>query len=357
MIDGQRIYAFGHRFLNIGPTELPFARAEVLTLLPTLSTSFKISTAREWLGAITMDANTAVAGELGKRASLVPVSIAVRRVKHGTAPVPLDRYQIRMVNDPLLAPLLLQIAAFSAIDATERTMGASTFSIHGRIEFQGAAAPVRIENMFSGDASVPMQVSLAAAVPVAYALQSGFASLRLKSVDLTIDSSAAKHQWQIDQIWASRPVARPGETVELFVSLAGDEGAELKRKVAYQIPPGAPAGPLFFTVSDAMATNMTEFAGTLGAVPRSAAQVVTLLNSLRGNTRAYVRVWRPEPSFQVQGEDLPDPPPSVAMILTRSAVAAGGAGMGRNSKVAELEIGVDNAVVSGAKTLQVEVKE
>jgi hypothetical protein len=45
------------------------------------------------------------------------------------------------------------------------------------------------------------------------------------------------------------------------------------------------------------------------------------------------------------------------MILTRSAVAAGGAGMGRNSKVAELEIGVDNAVVSGAKTLQVEVKE
>jgi hypothetical protein len=102
---------------------------------------------------------------------------------------------------------------------------------------------------------------------------------------------------------------------------------------------------------------MTEFAGILASVPRSAAQVVTLLNSLRANTRAYVRVWRAEPGFQVQGEDLPDPPPSVSMILTRGAAAALGAGMSRNSKVDELEIGMENAVVSGAKTVQVEVRE
>jgi len=357
MIDGRRIYAFGHRFLSIGPAELPFARAEVLTVLPTLSSSFKISTAREWLGSITMDANTAVAGELGRRAALVPVTIAVNRARDGSTPVPFERYQIRMVNDPLLAPLLLQIAAFSAIDATERTVGASTFAIRGRIEFQGGAAPVHIENMYSGDANMPMQVSLAAAVPVAYAMQSGFTSLKLKSVDLTIDSSAAKRQWQIDQIWTSRQWVRPGETVDLYVLLAGEDGAELKRKVTYRVPPGAPTGPLYFTVADGLVTNMTEFGGTLSAVPRSAARVVTLLNSLRANTRAYVRVWRAEPAFQVQGEDLPDPPPSVAMILTRSATATQGTGMARNSKVAELEIGVENAVVSGSKTLQVEVKE
>ena len=32
-IDGEKIYAFGHRFLASGATELPFARAEVLALL------------------------------------------------------------------------------------------------------------------------------------------------------------------------------------------------------------------------------------------------------------------------------------------------------------------------------------
>ena len=32
-IDGNKLYAFGHRFLSVGDTELPFARAEVLGFL------------------------------------------------------------------------------------------------------------------------------------------------------------------------------------------------------------------------------------------------------------------------------------------------------------------------------------
>ena len=33
-IDGDHVYAFGHRFLDAGPSDIPFARAEVLALLP-----------------------------------------------------------------------------------------------------------------------------------------------------------------------------------------------------------------------------------------------------------------------------------------------------------------------------------
>ncbi len=57
-IDGDRIYAFGHRFLDEGSTDLPFASAEVLALLPNVSSSFKISAAREWMGSITSDRDT-----------------------------------------------------------------------------------------------------------------------------------------------------------------------------------------------------------------------------------------------------------------------------------------------------------
>jgi hypothetical protein len=80
-IDGNRVYAFGHRFLSVGDTELPFARADVLTLLPNLMMSFKVSTAREWAGAVTGDYSTTVTGELGRKASMVPVSISVASPK------------------------------------------------------------------------------------------------------------------------------------------------------------------------------------------------------------------------------------------------------------------------------------
>ena len=73
-IDGDHIYAFGHRFLDEGPTDIPFARAEVLALLPNLPGSFKISTAREWMGTMTDDRSTAVSADvMGRRAAMAPM--------------------------------------------------------------------------------------------------------------------------------------------------------------------------------------------------------------------------------------------------------------------------------------------
>src|SRR5262245_62015737 len=65
-IDGNRVYAFGHRFLSLGATELPFTRSAVLALLPNLSASFKISASGEWLGSVTSDLTTAISGEIGR---------------------------------------------------------------------------------------------------------------------------------------------------------------------------------------------------------------------------------------------------------------------------------------------------
>jgi len=51
-IDGDRVYAFGHPFYNLGPTEFPMTRAYVHTILPSLMTSFKISSLGETIGVM-----------------------------------------------------------------------------------------------------------------------------------------------------------------------------------------------------------------------------------------------------------------------------------------------------------------
>jgi len=341
-VDGKRVYAFGHRFLSIGATDLPFARSEVLTLLPALSASFKISAAREWMGAITQDRSTAIAGELGRRAAMIPVSISVVR-RGGSAR---QSYQVRMVNDRVLSPFLLQALVFSAIDATEQTMGVSSFAVNGQVEFESGAAPLKLNNMYAGDFNVPMQVSLATAAP-----------LDPKKVALEIEAFPRKRQMQIDQVWSSRREVRPGESLDLTVVLSGENGAELTRMVSYQVPIGAPTGPLQFTVADANTINLTEYRQMLGALPKSAAQLISFMNSLRPNTKAYVRVSRAQPAFDVLGETFPDPPPSLALILARTQASLGGPSLAGNSKVAEIEISAGEMVVSGSRTIQVEVKE
>jgi len=351
-IDGNRLYAFGHRFLDIGSTTLPFARAEVITLMPNVNTSFKLSNAKEWMGTINQDRNSAVVGELGKRAPMVPISVAISR---GSRPV--ESYQMQMVSDPLLSPLLIQMAVYSVIDETERTVGAASIRVTGEVEFQNAPAPVRINNMFAADNGSAIQGSLTAAIPVAYVMQSGFNSLQLKKVSLNIEAYDQKKQLSIDGISISRRSVRPGEKVRLNILLTGENGMESTRLLEYQVPIGAEPGTLYFTVADANTTNLTDFRQILTSTPHTPSQLIATVNSLHPNTKAYVRVWRADPAFQLEGADLPDPPASVALILTGSQSSLAGITQTRNSKIGEMELDGGDMVISGVKTVQVEIKE
>ncbi|HEV3201330.1 MAG TPA: SpoIVB peptidase S55 domain-containing protein [Bryobacteraceae bacterium] len=351
-IEGNRVYAFGHRFLDVGATALPFARADVIALMPNVNTSFKLSNAKEWMGTINQDRNSAVSGELGKRAPMVPISVSISR---GSRPV--ESYEMQMVSDPLLSPLLIQMAVYSVIDETERTVGASSIRVTGEIEFQNAPAAVRINNMFAADNGSAMQGSLTAAIPVAYVMQSGFNSLQLKKVALNVEAYDQKKQLSIDGISIARRTVRPGEKVRLNILLTGENGTETIRPLEYQVPIGAEPGTLYFTVADANTTNLTDFRQILTSTPHSPGQLIATVNNLHPNTKAYVRVWRADPAFQLEGSDLPDPPASVALILAGSQSSLAGITQTRNSKIGEMELDGGDMVISGVKTVQVEIKE
>ncbi len=346
-IDGEKVYAFGHRFLSVGPTSLPFARAEVMALLPNLNSSFKISAPKELMGIISQDRNTAVSGLLGLRANLVPVDISVQRTGRR------DTYRMQMVNDPYLSPFLLQMAVFSSLDATERSLGAATISVKGAIEFDGNRPPIRLDNMYSGDSGSAAQISMSAAVPLSYVLQAGFDQLHVKRVELAIEAADTKKLLNIEQVNLSRKEVRPGGDLDITVLLAGENGVELTRTVRYRVPAGAPPGTLYFSVTDGAQASISELRQIVGSEPRSADQVIANANKMRSNSKAYVRVWRADPDYQVDGRDLPGPPPSAAMIFAGTPSIQ----KTQNSKVGEFEIEADGNVVAGAKMVQVEVKE
>lgn len=350
-VDGKRIYAFGHRFMSVGETELPFARAEVLTLLPNLAASFKISTAREWMGTITQDRSTSIYGELGRKAETVPVALTVKDGRR--APL---AYHMQLVNDRVLSPFILQMAVYSAIDATERTLGLASYSLRGTIEFQHGIQPLKLDNTYSGEFNVPLQASLGVSSPLAYLMAAGFDTLKVKNINLEVEASERKRSLQIDQVTVSPKEAHPGQPVELSVTFTGENGVEMVKRARYTIPVGAPYGTLNFTVADATSSNLLDYQQLAATAPKSPTQLVSFLNSLRPNTNAYVRVWRTDPAFQVQGEDLPDPPPSVGLILNK-AQAAQGLWFPKGSKIDELQIQTGNEVVTGSKNVAVDVKE
>jgi hypothetical protein len=358
-VDGNRIYAFGHRFLDAGSVELPFASSDVIAVVPTLTSSFKVSAPRAWVGTILGDRSTALTGEIGRPAHTVPLSVSVHSDLTGT-----HDYRFQVVNNRVLTPLITQTALFSVIDATERTLGAGTLQLQGRVEFEDGLPDLMLHDAFVSDSALPQQVSADAVVALGFILGGDFRNLRLKRMSFQLEASEKKRQLRVAQAWTSAHEVRPGDSVEITTLLQGEGGIEVTKTAQYKIPIGAPAGALNFTVSDANALNGPEFAGLSQSSLQTPAELIRTINDFRNSDALYVRAWRPEPSFTIAGPlpggELGDPPPSVALVLSdpSSSVTSNAAlTLTRGSQVAEIRVPAPGFVVTGAKTVQVEVKE
>ena len=176
--------------------------------------------------------------------------------------------------------------------------------------------------------------------------------MRVSGVKLLVDSSDQHKQLQIEDVSLSKREAHPGDQIQLTARMTGENGLEVKRNIDWRIPPGIAPGLIYLSVADGVQTSATDLRTLLAANPRSADELTAAIDLVHATDRAYVRVWRAEPDFQVAGVDLPDPPPSVAMLLASNT----GNQQVKNSKLADFEITVPGWVVVGAKTVQIEVK-
>ena len=64
--------------------------------------------------------------------------------------------------------------------------------------------------MYAADDGSAMQASLSAAIPLAYVLQSGFETLKVKKVALSVEAFDEKKQLQIDGCFGGAAGSPPG---------------------------------------------------------------------------------------------------------------------------------------------------
>ena len=347
-ISGRRLYAFGHPFLSSGSVELPFSAAEVVTLVPNLSNSFKISESGSLLGTIVNDHAGGLTGIVGQMPSLTSVRL---RLKWNRG---IEDYSFELVQDRLLTPYLLQMALFSSIDATHRRIGASTLRIRGKARFGEGLPPLLLDNVFSE----PTNTALSAATSTSSVLYHVLLNknITLEEIDLAIEADDHEKWAEIDRVWTDKVSARIGETVELFVALRGADGKEYIESLQYRIPEGILPGVYYLTFTNAEVVNRMERKNFLGLRrTKEPAQLINALNRSRQNDRLYIRMWRPEAAFRVNTEALPSLPASVATILA-SAASGGSLSQDWRSVPVELKLHPGLGVIRGNVTTQVNIQ-
>jgi hypothetical protein len=347
-IDGDRIYAFGHPMYNIGPAEFPLTRAYVYTILPSLMTSFKISSLGETIGTMQQDRATAIAGALGKMPTLVPMSLTLERAG-GDGSKRAFKYQL--VNDQLFTPLLAYVAMFNSLGAYERQYGAATFSVQSRARIKGHG-DLTLTDVFTGDSPI-LGASAAIAGPLTMLLSNDIEPIALESLDISVVSAETPRSATIERVWLDDVRVRAGRTIPLKVLTRSYRGEEKISTVSIDIPANA-KGDLSILVTDGRQLNTMEQRELRRSLqPQTVSQLMKVLNETRRNNRIYVRLLTGSPGAVVRGEAMSALPPSVLSVF-ESDRNGGSFTPIRSATVGEWELPMDSAV-TGSRLLTIEV--
>lgn len=341
--DGDRIYAFGHPFLSLGATGMPMAESSVVTVLKSLSNSFKFTTPTRLVGAIEQDRSSGIGGHLGQSAKMIPVRVAFRN-SHGDESV----FNYEVINDAFLSPLLVNMTLSATVMGTERQIGDQTIGVRGTISV--AKQPdIQIENRFAASSNTSIAAAMSVAQPLQLVMGSGFRDVDVTGISVDITATEERSLGQLTRVWVDQTRVGRGDAIEVHAFARTEDGDEYIERIPITIPRDAPIGKVAIIVGDGASMVATDetFAGF---APKNLSQLVEAINKLKKNDRLYVKVIRATGGAVVENQAMPSLPPSVLSSLGSPRASTGFTPL-QTSTLYERELAPAKFIVTGQQAL------
>lgn len=307
--DGNSILAFGHPFLWTGALNVSMAKADIITVIPDLASSTKLSNTTDAVGTVLWDHTNGLYGELGRAAQMIPVHIAYQ-----TGALPSETYNFEVMMATEWTPTLVNMAVSNTILGRGRLGGERTISLDGRVRLKGRSDIV-LHDLFSGQLTLPAMTSDVTGL-LSAVLENPFVTPQINSIDITLHSSNERRTAQIEGVWYDRNEVAPGDTLGVTVILRPYRGDRVVKKIAISLPKNMEEGALQALVGTGAALNQYELRSTPHRFrPEEANQLIDLLNNHRTNNEIYIRLYQSNPGGAVKGTEMAGLPPSVLSVM------------------------------------------
>ena len=347
-IEAGRVYAFGHQFYNLGPSQFPMTRAYVHAILPSLLASSRITSIGETLGTIDQDRSTGVSGRFGPGPSLVPVNVQLLSPERDR----IETFDFAIIRDDLFTPFLTYTAILNTILSHSRQVGAASYSVKGQIELADHP-PVNFQESVAGDSAAPL-AALYASGPLSALLNNEFEPLTITNLAVSITAHDQIRAVTLNRVWLDSPRPRPGQTVPLHLAFRDYRGDEILRTVMMDLPQTT-SDRLELVVADGMTLAQEERLLTRqSSRPANIQQLIDALNDARRNSHVYIQLSKPDTGAVVNGQRLPSLPPSILGVLGNAQRAGTFARLDK-VKLREWSLSLDDSVVSGSRRLSIEL--
>jgi hypothetical protein len=315
--DGKRILAFGHPLFNLGPVDMPIAKEEIVTTLASSYQPTKMGNATEVVGALRQDRHSAIEGELGATAQMIPVTLRVCSHNRDNSVRKAQDFHFNVFVDQKWTPFLMMATLFNSLSNLNDFSEEATYRLHGELQVEGQR---RIE-------LTTMQAPTETPIPTPMLLAGWWADKfnrlfvnsdkipKLNAVDVTVDLLPERRIAQIESAWIADNKVTPGTEVPVKVFLRPYRGDRLAKTVNVKIPAGLARGEHQILFSDA--DTLSRFQNIASSLNRieDIPQTVAMLNEERSNNRLYVSLIESQPTVYSDEKVLPSLPASVLNVM------------------------------------------
>lgn len=322
---GDALFAFGHSAVGISEISMPLATSEVVTVMPSALSSFKLANSGPAVGSFERDHTYGSVGQVGAVARTVPLVIRVL-AEAGQAPSPAAaerRFDLRLASMPQFLPALAAIGSLGAWDVASGTGGVRSVELSLRIDFGGAPAlpALALDQSFEGAGAAGEAVAFLVAV-LSYLTQNDFAPVDISAIGVDVRMQAEPRALTLTFVRPSRTRITPGEALDLQIDARGWRGESVRWSERVVVPSGLPDGRYSILVGDGASSDGARLA-LAPAPPTRIEQALDFLRSLHSRSDLVILGVLSGTGLSTGGELLPRLPGSMRSIWgamgTRSA--------------------------------------
>ena len=355
--DGKHMLACGHPIFNLGPVDMPMAKSDVLMTLASQFQPNKFGNATEIVGALRQDRHSAIMGELGATAAMVPVSVKVRSFGDNNAVRKEKDLHFNVFVQQKWTPYLMMLTLFNSISGLNDFAEETTYRLSGKVEFDGQPGLSIATILAPGEAPAPAPMQLAGWWGDKFnrLFLNPVQMPKLKSVDATIDILPERRIAVIENAWIPSSEVEAGSEVPVRVFLRPYRGERLEREFTLKIPAGLPKGEHRILLSDADTLNRMQSVAGLSDRFMDIPQTISLINQERSNNKLYISLIEPRPTVFYEDKTLPSLPASVVNVMQTGRTASRHLVSSSESAVEQGSIPFD-LMIDGAYSLRITVK-
>lgn len=308
----NRIYAFGHSFLGYGDIDLPMAAGRVHTVVSNMQFSFKLASDGPKLGAIRADGATAIYGEIGAKAKLIPMRITVDHYNAGEGT---KTYDCQVAVNRIYTPMVTQTALLGAISAAGSLPPEHMLRYKTKIGVDGFD-PISFENVSSGQSI--REFANEAVGPIAMLMNNPYQQTNITSLDFEAKVLPKNILSNIWSVRLSDSKARPGQTIDVSVVLMSYMSEKKTHRLEFKVPENLPPGQYDILVGGG--SEYEKFLRRVSPHKFTTHDLPTLVEALRDlltirRDRLYLTMILPPGGIVIQRAELADLPQTKAMLL------------------------------------------